>query len=688
MSSNADAASDAPGLSKKTASREDAFPGLPQVGDARFNVALFVVDDLRADHLSYHGYARRTSPRLDERFKRGSYFRNCMTPTGWTLSACASILTGQLADGHGLVDHNRRFRAPKIGHFLGEAYHRAAFTNNGNTIPDDVSMEYLASLGHKRRPAKWRFFGWDDGFDEFHWTSRDEHLEPFARAGEFLDRQRGGGKPYFLFFHTNLVHDYHMDREYYLEVQDWLGRDVHPALRQFRDGPWVWKNCPPGMSLQEMKEDIVAKYDSGIRAMDAAIDGLLRRIDFERTIVIFVSDHGEGFEPEIGRVHHCGRLHQDLLRVPLALWLPPELRERWRMPAVEERFCSTIDVAPTVLTMLGVTVEGFPGRVLFDLAAHRMVHGLDRGYVYWNADCERESYDTARIEVRSELVYPLKRIEARKNDAVRRYAYNLAYDPGERDNLLDRRGRAAPELEPASFIVAVNDWQELEVNLLASPVASSPRHQWVLVDNRDNRAYDGISRLYFEAAERAENDLLFFMHQDLFLPEGWEERAAMALRDLKRRDPRWGVLGAVGAIPARENGDGPKVLKGHWCDPHGYFLHGPLPHEVESLDEQWLGLRRSSGVAFDPELPGFHCYGIDLSLSARELGRKSWAIDAFVWHKYADRRGGLIASKDDSPKIRERWSDGFMAEFNPSAEYVERKWGKFLPFQTTSWNWK
>ena len=159
-------------------------------------------------------------------------------------------------------------------------------------------------------------------------------------------------------------------------------------------------------------------------------------------------------------------------------------------------------------------------------------------------------------------------------------------------------------------------------------------------------------------------------------------------RELENLDPHWGVLGAVGAISALENGDAPKELRGHWCDPNGYFRFAPLPHEVDALDEQWLGLRKSRGVGFDPELPGVHCYGMDISLAAREQGFKSYAIDAFVWHKYRDRDGDLIQCPQDSKKIRERWSDDFMRSFSPSADYVEKKWSKFLPFQTTSWNWK
>jgi len=660
----------------------------------RYNIALLVIDDLRADHVSSYGYHRQTTPYLDGLAPRGTRFTNCYSPTGWTLTACASIITGQLGDDHGLLNHNCRFLKPKIGHFL-DGHYRLGLVNNGNVIPDAISGDYLENMGFKRRPAKWKHFGWDDGFDDYRWSHREDHIRPFQLAEEFLEARKkavSAGKsvkPYFLFFHSNIVHDYHMDREYYLEVEKWLGRPLHPDLRKFRDGPYIWRNPPEGLDRKRMLEEIVAKYDSGIRFADRRLKKILDLIDFSNTVVVVMSDHGEGFAPEVGRVHHCGRLHQDLLHVPLLLRLPPSLQERFPLPPVEDRFCSTIDVAPTLLTLLGQVPEEFPGRLLFDLSTHRRLQGIDRGYIYWREDCVRESYDTCRIEIQSDLTYPLKHIRVGRNDAVKEYFYNLAYDPEERVNLLDCRQRQIPNFEPITFIVSVNDQKELEENLLASPVAQSDRHQWLLVDNTGNRRYQSISRLYAENARKAENDLVFFLHQDLYLPPGWEERFFRSLLELEVMDHHWGVIGGVGAvIMEQQDPTRPKELRGHWCDPHGYHRMGPLPAEVEALDEQWLGVRKSRGPEFDPDLPGFHCYGIDLSLSAREAEMKSYAIDAFVWHKFRDPQGNLILSRENSPKIATRWQEGFMAEFNPSADYVEKKWSKYLPFQTTSWTWR
>jgi arylsulfatase A-like enzyme len=652
-----------------------------------YNIVVIVVDDLSARFLPAWGYERSTTPLLDRRLASATVFLNCHSPVGWTLPGCASIVTGQLPDDHGLHDHSRKFLKPKLGHYLGDSYYRVGITNNGNVVTDSISREYLESLGFKRRPAKWRFFGWDDGFDRYDWTHREDHLRPFRLACELLDSLPASteGKPYFLFFHTNVVHDYHMGREYYLAARELLSEEVHPALRAVPDGPEVWRQKPAGLSTAEMRRHMVAKYDAGIRFTDQKLEEVLERVDFDDTIVVFVSDHGEGFDPERGRVHHCGRLHNDLTHVPLALWLPPALRARYEPPVKELRFASTIDIVPTVLTLLGDAVAGFPGRFLLDLPNHRRLEGCDRGYVFWKEDCVRESYDTCRIEIRSDLTYPLKTISVRRNDAVRELAYNLAYDPIERTNLLEPAQGPIPHFEPLSFVVAVNDEDELRHNLLASPVARSPHHEWLLVENSGNGRYASISELYSDTLERAQHDLVVFVHQDVFLPHGWELQFFQALGELEAQDPEWGVIGAVGALPVVRGK--PKELRGHWCDPSGYWRLGPLPHRVESLDEQVLVLRRRSGVSFDPALPGFHCYGMDLSLAARAAGKESYAVDAFVWHKYRDARGHLVARREDSPKIRRRWGEEFMREFQPAADYVERKWQRYLPFQTTSWSW-
>ena len=117
--------------------------------------------------------------------------------------------------------------------------------------------------------------------------------------GDVYKRQGSDLDPFFLFFHSNLVHDYHMDRDYYLDVADFLGREVSPELRDFRDGPWVWNDRTLGLGVDQMSEEIVAKYDAGVRSMDRELEKVLEAIDFDSTIVVFVSDHGEGLSSKM-----------------------------------------------------------------------------------------------------------------------------------------------------------------------------------------------------------------------------------------------------------------------------------------------------------------------------------------------------------------------------------------------------
>ena len=226
---------------------------------------------------------------------------------------------------------------------------------------------------------------------------------------------------------------------------------------------------------------------------------------------------------------------------------------------------------------------------------------------------------------------------------------------------------------PLTVVTVVDDPAELEQNLLRSPFLRDGPHQLVVVDNRGNRAGADMAALYRDAAEDAEHDLTVFAHQDVFFPDDWDARLAAALDDLESRDPDWGVVGSAGvALDGRD-------YTGHWRDPGGPRRAEALPAEVQVLDELWLGVRRSRGPAFDPAIPGFHCYGADLCLAAREQGRRCWAVDAFAWHKHRLPDGAVVETREQSPKIARRASPEFRAEFAASRERLFAKWEPRLP---------
>ena len=59
----------------------------------RPSIVLVVIDTLRKDHLSLYGYAKPTSPGLEELAKESVVFENCLAPSSWTKPSIASLMT-------------------------------------------------------------------------------------------------------------------------------------------------------------------------------------------------------------------------------------------------------------------------------------------------------------------------------------------------------------------------------------------------------------------------------------------------------------------------------------------------------------------------------------------------------------------------------------------------------------------
>ena len=112
------------------------------------------------------------------------------------------------------------------------------------------------------------------------------------------------------------------------------------------------------------------------------LDVVRERDDF---VTAITADHGEGFDYELARVHHGGRVHQDLLQVPLMFDLPsttPGGRREALGDALESRTVSTTDILPTLFGLAGHTdLPAVDGRPIDRFGARTLV-GEDRRYLY------------------------------------------------------------------------------------------------------------------------------------------------------------------------------------------------------------------------------------------------------------------------------------------------------------------
>jgi len=214
-----------------------------------------------------------------------------------------------------------------------------------------------------------------------------------------------------------------------------------------------------------------------------------------------------------------------------------------------------------------------------------------------------------------------------------------------------------------SVISATNNEKVLASCLLSSPDVDSASE--IILQ----RGFYSAAAAYNAGMEKATTDFLVFAHQDVYFPEGWLAAVEKAVQTLQKKDPQWAVLGIWGIKRSRERA-GNLYCAGLMKQLGGIFDE---PAEVRSLDEAVLIVRKSSGVRFDEEMPGFHMYGTDICLDAARRGLKCYAISAFCIH---NTNGYKMLPW-------EFWKNYFL---------MRRKWRSELPITTscteiTFWCW-
>src|SRR5205085_442241 len=122
----------------------------------------------------------------------------------------------------------------------------------------------------------------------------------------------------------------------------------------------------------------------------------------------------------------------------------------------------------------------------------------------------------------------------------------------------------------------------------------------------------------------------------------------------------WGVLGVCGVTA-----DG-KFCGRVWCTGGNREYRGLQqgPHKVVSIDEVIIVLKRSTGLTFDENLPGFHLYATDVIMEARKRGLMTFVFDGPVIHN---------SRANPQPLDRHYWT---------AYRYMQRKWAAELPLPT------
>ena len=305
---------------------------------------LISIDALRADHLGLYGYAKPTSPFLDELARRATVFDHAFAQVPSTLPSHMSMFTGLYPGEHGVFPPSSVL-APEI-----------------RTLPEILLHAGFRTAGHTEGGYVQGGYGFARGFRE--WTDTpyadDTDVErTFGRGVAFLKTVQPGER-FFLFLHSYTVHDPYWPPEKYRQMfwpgppPEGAGEPSGPHFAAINNGLEV--TTPGAVDYYE------AMYDASIRYTDDALRQLFADLEASGlaadTTVILTSDHGEEFL-EHGKLVHT-QIYPECLHIPLIV-VHPAQREGLRIG----RLAQTIDFAPTIYDLAGVAPPaGLSGKSL------------------------------------------------------------------------------------------------------------------------------------------------------------------------------------------------------------------------------------------------------------------------------------------------------------------------------------
>lgn len=349
----------------------------PAQKTTRPNFVVVLVDDLRWDEISCMGHPFVRTPNIDRLANEGARFRNafCTTPLCSPVRAC--LLTGLHTHHHGILDNvNRSKQSHTLKTFpqaLQQGGYQTAYVGKWHMGNDDTarpgfdhwvsmkgqgtSFDPTLNVNGKRiqlkghttdvlntkaleflRQRRKRPFCLYVAHKALHpeLTQRDDGSITDPKAARFLPAKR----------HQKLYENAAIPRR--LNVTDSL--QGKPALQR------KVKELPPLGPATGTSDETVRDRLRMLAGVDEGVGLLYRELKragtLNNTVFIFTSDHGYWYG-EHGLSVERRLAYEEGIRIPLLVRYPKLIKAG----TLVDDFALSIDLAPTVLDLAGVTVK-------------------------------------------------------------------------------------------------------------------------------------------------------------------------------------------------------------------------------------------------------------------------------------------------------------------------------------------
>lgn len=287
------------------------------------NILWITCEDM-SPHLGCYGEKVAQTPYLDALAQESVRYTHVFTTAGVCAPSRSALITGCYQTAIG-TQHMRTLQVGRVSDSFPKD-----LVPYASVIPAPVKCfpEYLRMAGYycsNNAKEDYQFEApptvWDESSGKAHWRNRAEKNQPF-----------------FSVFNLMVTH----------ESQVWA-RNKEPLLVKPEnvEVPPYYPDCP------EVRLDI-ARHLSNVMAMDKQVGDILQQLRddglYDNTYVFFFSDHGDGLPFVKREISHRG------LRVPMLIKAP---KNDYSLKAntVDNQLISFIDLAPTVLSVAGISIS-------------------------------------------------------------------------------------------------------------------------------------------------------------------------------------------------------------------------------------------------------------------------------------------------------------------------------------------
>ena len=358
------------------------------------NVIVVSIDTLRADHMGCYGYARNTTPFLDSLSKKSIFFKNAYTPWPKTAPAFASFFTG-------LNPYNTGVERITLPQHVDDKL---------VLLPEILKEKGYEVRGVSGNPIMNRLTNMAQGFNDYTIMNKDaSHINKKA----INDIRAIKDKKFFYWIHYMDPHwpynppvtnnDFYND-EYYLEndriprcKKDGLINKIKKSYNKDFTDAYTKKLYSKTVDLDyqcfrggDHLSNKTVKYDSEILFADNHVRAIFDELEdlgiMEKTIIVFLSDHGESLGDHDYYFDHGRLSYNACLKVPLMV-LKPGLK-----PRVIESAVSLTDMFPTLLAFLGIEYDG-------------IIDGEDISFLLDTPDVKRVLFSSAGYALNYQKIY-------------------------------------------------------------------------------------------------------------------------------------------------------------------------------------------------------------------------------------------------------------------------------------------